>query len=32
VSATNTEDKKTLYFQIADDGEVMAVSESNTFK
>tara|TARA_R110002033_G_scaffold1052_9_gene9448 strand:- start:127 stop:462 length:336 start_codon:yes stop_codon:yes gene_type:complete len=32
VSATNAEDKKTLYFQIADDGEVMAVSESSTFK
>jgi hypothetical protein len=31
VSAINAEINKTLYFQIADDGDVMAVSETNAF-
>jgi hypothetical protein len=31
VSAINAEINKTLYFQIADDGDVIVVSESNVF-
>jgi hypothetical protein len=31
ISALNTEINKILYFQIANDGDVIAVSESNVF-
>tara|TARA_R110000851_G_scaffold129525_2_gene262332 strand:- start:28267 stop:28617 length:351 start_codon:yes stop_codon:yes gene_type:complete len=31
VSAINAEINKTLYFQIADDGDVIVVSENNVF-
>ncbi|WP_434951381.1 DUF6488 family protein [Shewanella sp. HL-SH4] len=32
VSATNSQTKKTIFFKIEEDGEVVAISESNGFK